>query len=66
VYQVSDKTEPNPADFDKQKKTLTDSVLEAKRSMAFEAFQAALEERLKKEGKLQLMPDKLRSITDLG
>lgn len=66
VYQVSDKTEPNPADFDKQKKTLTDSVLEAKRSMAFEAFQAALEERLKKEGKLQLMPDKLRSITDVG
>jgi peptidyl-prolyl cis-trans isomerase D len=66
VYEVVDKVEPNPADFDKQKKEITDAVLQQKRSVAFEAFQAALEERLKKEGKLQLMPDKLRSLTDLG
>ncbi len=66
VYEVVDKVEPNPADFDKQKKEITDAVLQQKRSVAFEAFQTALEERLKKEGKLQLMPDKLRSLTDLG
>ncbi|HTQ62629.1 MAG TPA: peptidylprolyl isomerase [Candidatus Solibacter sp.] len=66
VYKVADKVEPNPADFDKQKKDLTDAVLQAKRSLAFEAFQTALEDRLKSEGKLQLMPDKLRSITDLS
>ena len=65
VYQVVDKQEPNPADFDKQKKDLTDAVLQNKRSMAFEAFQTALEDRLKKEGKLQLMPDKLRGLADL-
>ena len=66
VYRVADKVEPNPADFDKQKKELTDAVLQTKRSLAFEAFQTALENRLKSEGKLQLMPDKLRSITDLS
>jgi peptidyl-prolyl cis-trans isomerase D len=61
VYKVVDKQEPNPADFDKQKKEITDSLLESKRSMAFQAFQTALEDRLKKEGKLQLMPEKLRT-----
>lgn len=66
VYKVADKQEPNQADFEKQKKEITDSVLENKRSLAFEAFRAALEERLKKDGKLQIMPDKLRSIADLG
>lgn len=66
VYEVVDKVEPNPADFEKQKKEITDAVLQQKRSLAFEAFQTALEDRLKKEGKLQLMPDKLRSLADLG
>jgi len=66
VYEVVDKQEPNPADFDKQKQELTDAVLQSKRSLAFDAFQTALEDRLKKEGKLQLMPDKLRSLSDLG
>ncbi|MGC1614764.1 MAG: peptidylprolyl isomerase [Candidatus Acidiferrum sp.] len=66
VYEVVDKQVPNPADFEKQKKDITDAVLQAKRSLAFEAFQTALEDRLKKEGKLQLMPEKLRSLTDLS
>lgn len=62
VYRVADKQEPNPADFDKQKKEITDQVLQDKRNLAFEAFRTALEERLKKEGKLQLMPEKLRNL----
>lgn len=62
VYKVVDKQEPNPADFEKQKKEITDAVLQNKRSLAFDAFRTALEERLKKEGKLQIMPDKLRSF----
>jgi peptidyl-prolyl cis-trans isomerase D len=61
VYRVADKQEPNQADFDTQKKEITDSLLESKRSMAFQAFQKALEERLKKEGKLVEMPEKLRT-----
>ena len=65
VYKVVDQQEPNAADFEKQKKDITDAVLQEKRSVAFEAFQTALEDRLKKEGKLQLMPDKLRGLADI-
>lgn len=66
VYEVVDKQEPNPAGFEKQKKEITDKVLQNKRSLAFEAFRTALEERLKKEGKLQMMPDKLRGFGQPG
>jgi len=54
--------EPNPADFEKQKKELTESVLQSKRDLAFRAFQTALEDRLKQEGKLKLMPEKLKGF----
>ena len=66
VYKVVEKQEPNPADFEKQKKEITDAVLQNKRSLAFEAFRTALEDRLKKDGKLQIMPDKLRSFGSIG
>jgi peptidyl-prolyl cis-trans isomerase D len=66
VYKLVDKQEPNPGDFEKQKKEITDTVLQNKRSLAFEAFRTALEDRLKKEGKLQIMPDKLRSFGSVG
>jgi peptidyl-prolyl cis-trans isomerase D len=66
VYRVAEKSEANLADFDKQKKQLTDELLQSKRSLAFEAFQKALDNRLKQEGKLKLMPDKLKSFGSLG
>jgi peptidyl-prolyl cis-trans isomerase D len=66
VYRVVDKQEPKPEDFDKQKKEITEQVLQNKRSMAFEAFRTALEDRLKKDGKLQLMPEKLKGFGDVG
>jgi len=66
VYRVADKQEPNPADFEKQKKDLTEQVLQSKRSLAFEAFRTALEARLKQEGKLKIMPEKLKSFGALG
>ena len=66
VYRVAEKQEPNPADFDKQKKELTDQVLQAKRNLAFEAFRTSLEARLKQEGKLQIMSDKLKGFGDLS
>jgi peptidyl-prolyl cis-trans isomerase D len=62
VYRVAEKEEPNPADFDKQKKELTEAVLQSKRSLAFEAFRTVLEDRLKQEGKLKLMPEKLKAF----
>jgi peptidyl-prolyl cis-trans isomerase D len=66
VYKVEWKAEPNPADFEKQKKDLTEQVLNEKRTLAYEAFRSSLEERLKQEGKLKLMPEKLRGFGDLG
>jgi hypothetical protein len=66
VYRVADKQEPNPSDFDKQKKDLSDQVLQNKRGLAFKAFQTALEARLKQEGKLKIMSEKLKGFGDLG
>jgi peptidyl-prolyl cis-trans isomerase D len=66
VYRVAEKTEANPADFEKQKKQLTEELLQSKRSLAFEAFQTALDNRLKQEGKLKLMPEKLKGFGSFG
>jgi len=66
VYRVAERQDPNPADFEKQKKELTEQVLQTKRNTAFEAFRVALEARLKQEGKLQIMSDRLKAFGDLG
>ena len=66
VYRVAEKQEPNPADFEKQKKELTEQVLQTKRNLAFEALRTSLETRLKQEGKLQIMSDKLKGFGDLS
>jgi peptidyl-prolyl cis-trans isomerase D len=66
VYRVDSKDEPNPADFEKQKKALTGQLLQTKRTVAFEAFKTALENRLKQEGKVKLMPDKLAGFGSLS
>ncbi len=66
VYRVAEKIEPNPEDFEKQKKDLTEQVLQQKRDLAFRSFRVALEDRLKKEGKLKIMTDKLKGFSDLG
>jgi len=65
VYRIADKTEPNPDDFEKQKKDLTQQVLQEKRELAFSAFRTALEDRLKKEGKLKINREKLQSFGNL-
>ena len=66
AYQVVERVEPNPDDFEKQKKTITDTLLQTKRNTAFEAFRTSLEDRLKAEGKLKLIPEKLRNFGNLG
>ena len=66
VYLLVEKTEANPADFEKQKKTIADTLVQSKRALAFDAFRAAMEERMKKDGTLKLMPDKMRGFGDLG
>jgi peptidyl-prolyl cis-trans isomerase D len=66
VYRVAEKTEAHPADFDKQKTQLAKDLLESKRNLAFEAFRTALDTRLKQEGKLKIMPEKLKSFGTFG
>jgi len=66
VYRVAEKVEANPAEFDAQKKQLTEDALRAKRDLAFEAFRSALDTRLKQEGKLKLMPDRLKTFGALS
>jgi peptidyl-prolyl cis-trans isomerase D len=62
VYRLAEKQEPVQADFDKQKKSLADSVLQTKRGIAFEAFRVSLDNRLKSEGKLTVMTDKMKTF----
>ena len=66
VYQVVEKIQANPADLDKDRKTITDTLLQNKRAVAFDAFRASLEERLKQEGKLKMMPDRMRGFGSFG
>jgi peptidyl-prolyl cis-trans isomerase D len=66
VYRVADKTEANPADFEKLKTQLTKELLDSKRNLAFEAFRTALDDRLKQEGKVKLMPEKLKAFGTFG
>jgi peptidyl-prolyl cis-trans isomerase D len=66
VYRVESKVVPNPADFEKQKKDLAEQVLNDKRGLAYEAFRTSLEQRLKQEGKLKLMPERLKGFGDLS
>jgi len=65
VYRVAEKVEADPASFEAQKKQLTQELLQSKREVAFDAFRTALSDRLKQEGKLKLMPEKLKSFGSL-
>ena len=62
VYRVAEKVEADPANFEAQKKDLTNELLQSKREVAFEAFRSALSDRLQKEGKLKMVPEKLKSL----
>jgi peptidyl-prolyl cis-trans isomerase D len=66
VYRVETKEEPNPSDFEKQKKTLTEQLLQTKRSVAYEAFKTALDNRLKQEGKVKMMTNKMAGFGSFG
>ncbi len=63
VYRVVDHQQPNPADFDKQKKDIETQLLEAKRQLAYESFKTALEAEMRKEGKLNYNNDTLKQLT---
>jgi hypothetical protein len=63
VYKVVDHQQPNPADLnDKTKSDIEQQLLQTKQEMAFEAFQKALDDRMKQAGQLKVNADNLKLI----
>lgn len=63
VYKVVDHVQPNQADLTgKTKDDIEQQVLQQKREMAFEAFQKALDARMKQAGDLKINADNLKLI----
>jgi peptidyl-prolyl cis-trans isomerase D len=63
LYRVADHTSPNPEDLAKQSKDIQQQLLQSKQEAAFAAFRTALEEQLRKEGKLTINEDAVKRLT---
>jgi len=63
VYKVASREEAKMDELEKQRKGLTDQLLNEKKSAAYEAFRASLEDRFRKEGKLRINADNYKRLT---
>ena len=63
VYRVDSHDAPNPADIAQQGNDIQQQLLQTKQNAAYEAFRAALIDRLKKEGKLTVNAEAVSRIT---
>jgi hypothetical protein len=63
VYRVAEHNEPNPDDFAKQAKDIQQQLLQQKQEAAFAAFRSALEDQLKKEGKLTINDAAMKQLS---
>jgi peptidyl-prolyl cis-trans isomerase D len=63
VYRVLDRQIASQDDFAKQKNDIEQQLLDSRRTMAFEAFHTALDNRMKAEGKLKINADNLKRMT---
>ena len=63
VFRVAEHTDPNPDDFAKQAKDIQQQLLQSKQEATFSAFRTALEDRLKKEGKLTINDEAVKRLT---
>ena len=63
VYRVLEKQPANPADLAKQPQDIQQQLLDARRTMAFEAFRTALDKRMRQGGKLKLNVENLKRLT---
>jgi peptidyl-prolyl cis-trans isomerase D len=63
VYRMLEKQLANPADLAKQQQDIQQQLLDARRTMAFEAFRTALDNRMKQQGKLRVNAENLKRIT---
>lgn len=63
VYRVVSHTNPDPADFAKQKDDIQQQLLQTKQNAAFEAFHTSLVDRLKREGRLTINSELVNRVT---
>jgi len=63
VFRVAEHSAPNPDDFAKQAKDIQQQLLQSKQEAAFDSFRSALEDRLRKEGKLTINEDAVKRLT---
>lgn len=63
VYRIAEHQAPNQDDLAKQSKDVQQQLLQSKQEAAFAAFRTALEDRLKKEGKLTINDDAVKRLT---
>ena len=63
VFRVVGHQPVNPAEFATQADQIRQQLLQTKQSAAFEAFRTALEDRLKKEGKLVINADAMKRLS---
>jgi len=63
IFRVAEHNAPDQDDFGKQAKDIQQQLLQSKQEASFAAFRAALEDRLKKEGKLTINDDAVKRLT---
>jgi len=63
VYRVVGHQPVNPAEFATQLDQIRQQLLQSKQAAAFDAFRTALEDRLKKEGKLVINADAMKRLS---
>ena len=66
VYKIVAHEQANMDDFAKQKQEIQQQLLQSKQQAAFSAFRTALEDRLKKEGKLTINQQVLSRLSSAG
>ena len=62
VFRVLEHQPSNPDDLPGQRQEISQQLLQGRREMAYEAFRASLEARLRQEGKLEFNDENLRRL----
>ena len=63
VYRVLERQPANPAELAKQQQQIQQELLDARRTMGFEAFRTALDTRMRQQGKLKINAENLKRLT---
>ena len=63
VYRIVAHQPVHPEDLAKQKEQIQQQLLQTKQAAAFDAFRTALEDRLKKEGKLTINNEAMKRLS---